>query len=436
MTTLAKYMILPGADNRPPMLDKDLTKKYTELSATEKLQADCDMKAINIILQGTSLTKQKRECKLYDEFDKFAHIKEESLLNQQTHLAEFPQIDSGLAVPVFKQGDDPIDAINKMMSFLSTAITSRFLSTNNQLRHSSNMRQQATIYDGRVTVQPLQGRQNSYAAGNSGTRGNYSGQQRIVKCFNCQGKHTCVFAAMSIAEAMMVFVSSFYLGKCSFSKPTVLGRAGYDPENEEVKSVEVAAITETKVNMATNKQWLISNLHSSFEDVEVLYHRQECVGLEQLYLSHNSILRKWNAYQCWLTCGVSMFPSISLQQLRIFEKLAWWIDATDRLVNIAGISPAYKLERFVSYEVKLEFLQHTIWKRVKLEMGPTGVYRKWVKLECIGNFSSIQASSTLIEMGQTGNGSNRSISARICLLQFAYHSISHGNYEEARITTT
>ncbi|GKD38428.1 hypothetical protein Tco_1258635 [Tanacetum coccineum] len=87
-----------------------------------------------------------------------------STVNQQTHLAEFPQIDSGLAVPVFKQGDDPIDAINKMMSFMSTVVTSRFPSTNNQLRNSSNPRQQATIHDGRVTVQPLQGRQNSYAA--------------------------------------------------------------------------------------------------------------------------------------------------------------------------------------------------------------------------------------------------------------------------------
>ncbi|GJR64016.1 hypothetical protein Tco_0010081 [Tanacetum coccineum] len=71
-------------------------------------------------------------------------------VNQQTYLAEFPQIDSGLAVLVFKQGDDPIDAINKMMSFLSTVVTSRFLTTNNQLRNSSNPRQQATIHDGRT----------------------------------------------------------------------------------------------------------------------------------------------------------------------------------------------------------------------------------------------------------------------------------------------
>ncbi|GJS27750.1 hypothetical protein Tco_0488370 [Tanacetum coccineum] len=73
-----------------------------------------------------------------------------SSFNQQTHLAGFPQIDSGLVVYVFKQGDDPIDAINKMMLFLSTVVTSRFTTTNNQLRNSSNPRQQATIHDGRV----------------------------------------------------------------------------------------------------------------------------------------------------------------------------------------------------------------------------------------------------------------------------------------------
>nr|GEU30576.1 putative reverse transcriptase domain-containing protein [Tanacetum cinerariifolium] len=88
-------------------------------------------------------------------------------LSNQTYLVEFPQIDTGLAVHVFKQGDDPIDAINKMMSFMSTVITSRFPSTNNLLRNSSNPRQQATIHDGRVLVQPLQGRQNSYAADTS-----------------------------------------------------------------------------------------------------------------------------------------------------------------------------------------------------------------------------------------------------------------------------
>nr|GEW41869.1 copia protein [Tanacetum cinerariifolium] len=63
-----------------------------------------------------------------------------SIVNQQTHLAEFPQIDFGLAVPMFKQGDDPIDALNKMI------IRANIL----------------------------------------GTGGNNSCQQRVVKCHNCQ----------------------------------------------------------------------------------------------------------------------------------------------------------------------------------------------------------------------------------------------------------
>nr|GFA42895.1 reverse transcriptase domain-containing protein [Tanacetum cinerariifolium] len=65
-------------------------------------------------------------------------------------------IDSGLAIPLFKQGDDLIDAINRMMSFLSTIVSSRFPTTNNQLRNSSKPKQQATIHDRRVTVQPVQ----------------------------------------------------------------------------------------------------------------------------------------------------------------------------------------------------------------------------------------------------------------------------------------
>nr|GFD17089.1 hypothetical protein [Tanacetum cinerariifolium] len=94
MTSLADQAILSGADNCPPMLEKDMydswksimklymlnrqhgrmilesiengpliwptveenrvtrPKKYFELSATETIQADCDVKATNIILQG------------------------------------------------------------------------------------------------------------------------------------------------------------------------------------------------------------------------------------------------------------------------------------------------------------------------------------------------------------------------------------------------
>ncbi|GKE41497.1 retrovirus-related pol polyprotein from transposon TNT 1-94 [Tanacetum coccineum] len=167
MSTLAEIMILSGADNRPPMLEKHMydswkskmelymqnreheimilesvehgpliwptieengvtrTKKYEELSATKKIKVDCDLKATNIILQGlpSDVYSLRFACPRPQSIPQIEY--NVSTINQQTHLAEFPQIDSDLAVPVFKQGDDPIDAINKIMSFLSTLVSSR-----------------------------------------------------------------------------------------------------------------------------------------------------------------------------------------------------------------------------------------------------------------------------------------------------------------------
>ncbi|GJT18420.1 integrase, catalytic region, zinc finger, CCHC-type containing protein [Tanacetum coccineum] len=227
MSTLVEFMIVFGADNRPPILDKPQyesyksrmelyiqgkdhgriilnsvgngplvwptieqedgivrIKTYEELSDKEKLQGDCDIKATNIVLQGlppdvyalvnhhkitkyiwdgvkllmqgTSLSRQERKCKLYDEFDKFSHVK-------------------GFEVPTFLPGDNPIAFMNKSMAFLSAVFTPSYPSTNNQLRSSSNPRNKATIQDG------LQGNA-------SGLRGNTSGQAKVVKCYNCQGE--------------------------------------------------------------------------------------------------------------------------------------------------------------------------------------------------------------------------------------------------------
>ncbi|GJW11470.1 hypothetical protein Tco_1577297 [Tanacetum coccineum] len=69
----------------------------------------------------------------------------------QPPQAEFPQIDSGLAVPTFLPGDDLIACMNKAMTFLSPVFTPRYPSTNNQLKYSSNPRNQATVQDGRAT---------------------------------------------------------------------------------------------------------------------------------------------------------------------------------------------------------------------------------------------------------------------------------------------
>nr|GFB34612.1 hypothetical protein [Tanacetum cinerariifolium] len=60
-------------------------------------------------------------------------------------MIEFPQLDSGLAILVFTPGDDPIAYLNKAMAFMKVVAALMFPSTNNQLRTSSNIINQAIL---------------------------------------------------------------------------------------------------------------------------------------------------------------------------------------------------------------------------------------------------------------------------------------------------
>nr|GEU62753.1 hypothetical protein [Tanacetum cinerariifolium] len=187
-------MILESVENGPliwPTVEENgvtRTKKYAELSVAEKIQADCDMKATNIILQvenglliwptveENEVTRTKKYVELF--------------------VAEKIQADCDMkATNIILQGDDPIACLNKAMPFLTIVVSLRFPSTNNQLRTSSNLRNQATIQDGRITVQQVHGRQGQSYFGTgyksnatSSGKNNASGQTRVVKCYNCQGK--------------------------------------------------------------------------------------------------------------------------------------------------------------------------------------------------------------------------------------------------------
>ncbi|GJT77305.1 hypothetical protein Tco_1044030 [Tanacetum coccineum] len=92
MTTLADKSLLSGGDNKPPMLEKHLYDSWKSimelymmnrphgrmiLASVEK--AKDIWEKIKLLMQGTSLMKQERECKLYDDIDKFTYKKGESL---------------------------------------------------------------------------------------------------------------------------------------------------------------------------------------------------------------------------------------------------------------------------------------------------------------------------------------------------------------------
>nr|GEV69691.1 hypothetical protein [Tanacetum cinerariifolium] len=199
MASLADKAILLGAENRPPMLEKDMYDSWrsrmemymlnrqhgriilesvkhepllwpsvTEEGVTRlKNILNCRQlklfKPIAMLKQQISFFKHilwrfmhwsERECKLYDAFDKFAYQKGETLrdfylrfslllneMNMYNMKLEQFQVNTkflntlppewklsspktGLVVLVFQKGDDPINAINHMLSFLTSVVTS------------------------------------------------------------------------------------------------------------------------------------------------------------------------------------------------------------------------------------------------------------------------------------------------------------------------
>ncbi|GJV59557.1 retrovirus-related pol polyprotein from transposon TNT 1-94 [Tanacetum coccineum] len=179
-------MILESVENGlliwPTIKENGVTrpKKYSELSATEAIQANkyhsprittreqfqVNTKFLNALPPEWSkfMTDVKLVWDLHttniDQLHAYLgqhefHVNEVRLMHAQLRSACF---ESGLIVPVFQKGDDPIDAINHMMSFL-TAV----------------------------------GRQTSFDVGTTRTytpgasESNY-GKQRTIICYNCKGE--------------------------------------------------------------------------------------------------------------------------------------------------------------------------------------------------------------------------------------------------------
>ncbi|GJS03443.1 integrase, catalytic region, zinc finger, CCHC-type containing protein [Tanacetum coccineum] len=393
MTTLAEFMIVAGVENRPPMLDKAMytswesldgqirKNKYTELTEQEQLQDDCDVQAMNIVLQGlipdvyalvnhcqsakdiwervntkflnalqTEWRKFVTDVKLaknmhttnYDQLYAYlsqheghanevrmmrerypdplalvAHYLTQSnsahqpipsvpqnayhspLISQQPPV-EFPQINSGLAVLVFLLGDDPIACLNKAMAFMSTVVASCFPSTNNQLYTSSNPQNQATIQDGRVTVQQVQGRHGQSSSlgtiGNATTsRGNNAaGQARAVKCYNCQGeghmarqctqpkrpRNEALFkeklmlveaqeSGQVLDEEQLAFLADPGITDCHDVQPTIIHNAAFQTDDLDAYDSDCDDISSAKAVLMANLSSYDSDVLSETQNVIV-----------------------------------------------------------------------------------------------------------------------------------------------------------------------
>ncbi|GJR43023.1 hypothetical protein Tco_1311126 [Tanacetum coccineum] len=146
MTTLADLMVrmILASVEKGPLVWPTITvdgvtrpKEYTELTPAETIQADCDIKAIKIYLQG--LSNVKYSCVIWNNYEDIANeVRIDAMRNANSDplaLVATHQMTHSRS----KKGDDLIDAINHMMSFLTAVVTSRYPTTNNQLRNRLNL---------------------------------------------------------------------------------------------------------------------------------------------------------------------------------------------------------------------------------------------------------------------------------------------------------
>ncbi|GJY22966.1 retrovirus-related pol polyprotein from transposon TNT 1-94 [Tanacetum coccineum] len=193
---------------------------------------------VKMLLEGSELTKEDHESQLYDNFEHFRQNKGETihdyyvrfskLINNMRNIkmtmhrmqlnskfvnnmlpewgrfVTIVKLNRGLKESNYDQLFSPTDNLIENLTNTFTLLTQSYKTylpqTNNQLRTSSNTRNQAIVQDGRVVVQNVQGRQNrgqgknpkgAGAAGNGGVQNRVRnvnpGQARQIKCYNCNG---------------------------------------------------------------------------------------------------------------------------------------------------------------------------------------------------------------------------------------------------------
>ncbi|GJY08739.1 hypothetical protein Tco_0375793 [Tanacetum coccineum] len=264
--------------------------KYSELTEAQQLQDECDVQATNIILYSLPLDVVKHfNTKflnaLLSEWSKFVtdvklakslyttnydqlytylnqhkrHAKEVCIMRERypnplAFVANSPTLYNPSQSPYHSAREDPIECINKAMEFLS-AVASRFSPSNNQLETLSNARNQATIQDGRVTVQQVQGRQTqSYVGtGNRGIastlKGNYASGQPREKLLLSEARE----AGQILDEEQLAFLADLRISETLVAQQKI-------PQNLAFQTIDLDAYDSNCDDLSLAKAVLIENL--------------------------------------------------------------------------------------------------------------------------------------------------------------------------------
>ncbi|GJR51761.1 hypothetical protein Tco_1402282 [Tanacetum coccineum] len=151
----------------------------------------------------------------FQDQERYEHVNPQ---DTRSHDGERPQADDqrlDLAddlkeaqdhISSFSIDNEVLENLTKQVTLLAQQYKTQFPQTNNQLRTSSNKRNQATVQNGRVVVQNVQGRQNRVQGNNAmgdivtrnGGAQNRAGNANVrqgkpIKCYNCNGIAVVVY---------------------------------------------------------------------------------------------------------------------------------------------------------------------------------------------------------------------------------------------------
>nr|GFA86569.1 integrase, catalytic region, zinc finger, CCHC-type, peptidase aspartic, catalytic [Tanacetum cinerariifolium] len=190
-----------------PQFGPERPRVYSDLSPKEKDRYNAVIRATNILLQGLSkdiytLINHYTDAKYIWDNERFSQNTVDPLAlmsnvsNPQRYLpssstssftqvpqplADNPHLDSSLS-PI----ENFIENLTNTLALLTQSYKTFLPQTNNQLRTSSNARNQATVQDARVVVQNVQGRQSRGPGMNpqGGSAAGYRGAQNRVRNVN------------------------------------------------------------------------------------------------------------------------------------------------------------------------------------------------------------------------------------------------------------
>nr|GFA48299.1 hypothetical protein [Tanacetum cinerariifolium] len=179
-----------------------------------------------------------------------------------------------------------------MMSFLSTVFTSRYPTTKNQLQNSSNPRQQATINDGRITLQPVQGRQISFASGTSKTYTPGASGNAIAEVYNPDNVDTNM-----INQAIQAMSSSEQLNFVNHLETEITSNSNIIPYSQYVIESQQAAVQNSK--SPAQPDALI--LYTRFKQARAINNLRSYNKLHKWYQSHEA--RDLSSTRVWACIG-------------------------------------------------------------------------------------------------------------------------------------